>query len=55
MSLSKGLFFCHACHAKGNLLSFFRDLGLTRDVIERQYRFLIAEPPRKIFSPSRRP
>ncbi len=43
MSLSKGLFFCHACHAKGNLLSFFRDLGLTRDVIERQYRFLIDE------------
>jgi DNA primase len=41
MSLSKGLFFCHSCHSKGNLLGFFRSLGLTRDVIERQYRFLI--------------
>ena len=41
MSLSKGLYFCHACHAKGNLFTFLRDLGLTRTVIERQYRFLI--------------
>ena len=41
MSLSKGLFFCHSCHTRGNLLTFFRNLGLTRDIIERQYRFLI--------------
>lgn len=41
MSLANGLFFCHSCHAKGNLLSFLRGIGLTRDVIERGYRFLI--------------
>jgi len=41
LSLSKGLFFCHSCHAKGNLLSFFRDLGVPRDKIETHYRFLI--------------
>jgi DNA primase len=41
MSLTKGLYFCHACKTKGNLFSFLRDIGLTRDIIERQYRFLI--------------
>ena len=43
MSLSKGLYFCHSCHSKGNLLGFFRELGLSRGIIERQYRFLIDE------------
>jgi DNA primase len=41
MSLSTGLYFCHACKSKGNLFSFLKNIGLTVDIIERQYRFLI--------------
>lgn len=41
MSLTKGVYFCHACHAKGNLLTFLRDIGLNRGIIERRYRPLI--------------
>lgn len=41
MSLSKGLYFCHSCHNKGNLFTFLRDIGIPRESIERQYRFLI--------------
>ena len=41
MNLSSGLYFCHACQAKGNLFTFLREIGLGRDVIERQYRLLI--------------
>jgi DNA primase len=41
MSLSTGLFFCHACQVKGNIQSFLRNVGLSRDMIERGYRFLI--------------
>ena len=43
MNLSSGLYFCHACQAKGNLFTFLRDIGLTRTVIEQQYRFIINE------------
>jgi DNA primase len=41
MSLTKGVYFCHACHAKGNLLTFLRDIGLNRATIELRYRPLI--------------
>lgn len=41
MSLSTGLFFCHACLEKGNLFTFFRTLGMTRDQIEMSFRSLI--------------
>ncbi len=41
MNLSKGLFFCHSCHSKGNLFTFLRDMGVSRDVIEREYRLVI--------------
>ncbi len=41
LNLSTGLYFCHSCHEKGNLFTFLRDIGLSRDVIERDYRYLI--------------
>lgn len=43
MSLTKGVYFCHACHSRGNLYTFLRDLGIGRTVIETEYRFLIDE------------
>lgn len=51
MSLSKGLYFCHSCHAKGNLFTFLRDLGMSREHIERQYRFLLDEAGKNIPPP----
>lgn len=41
MSLSKGVYFCHSCHTRGNLFTFLRDIGFSRVLIERNYRFLI--------------
>ena len=38
MSLTNGLWFCHACQASGNLFTFLRDLGLSRHTIEIHYR-----------------
>jgi DNA primase len=38
MSLTNGLWFCHACQASGNLFTFLRDLGLTRQQIELKYK-----------------
>lgn len=51
MSLTKGVYFCHACHSKGNLLTFLRDIGVGRVVIETQYRYLIEEAARNIPPP----
>jgi DNA primase len=41
MSLSKGLFFCHACQIRGGLTSFLRLIGLSRDQIEYHYSVLL--------------
>jgi len=41
MSLTTGLWFCHACQSKGNLYTFLRDFGINRVHIERVYRPLI--------------
>lgn len=41
MSLSKGVYFCHSCHNRGNLFTFLRDIGVSRVRIEGTYRFLI--------------
>ncbi len=46
MSLSKGVFFCHSCHNKGNLFAFLRDIGYSRGQIERGFRFLIDQAAR---------
>jgi len=51
MSLTSGLFFCHACQAKGNLYTFLRDIGMSRVVIEHRYRDIIDQASRNIPPP----
>jgi DNA primase len=51
MSLVKGVYFCHACHSKGNLFTFLRDIGVGRTVIETEYRFLLDEAAKNIPPP----
>lgn len=46
MSLSRGVYFCHSCHEKGNLFTFLRDIGLPRSQIENRYRGLLDEAAR---------
>lgn len=41
MNLDTGLYFCHSCGAKGNLFTFFRDLGMPRTEIQLNYQNLI--------------
>lgn len=41
MNLDSGLYFCHSCGAKGNLYTFFRDLGLSRQEIDLNYQGII--------------
>lgn len=41
MSMTKGLFFCFSCGAKGNLNTFLRLVGVTRVVIDRHYQRII--------------
>lgn len=41
MSLSKGLYYCFSCCEAGNLQMFLQNVGVTRNVIERQYKDVI--------------
>jgi len=41
MSLTRGLYFCFSCEAKGTLPMFLRDIGTSRALIERRYGTLI--------------
>ena len=41
MSLSNGLWFCHACQSKGNLYTFLRDVGIDRGQIDYRYRMIL--------------
>lgn len=41
MSLTTGLWFCHACQEKGNLFTFLRNIGLPRDQIELHHGLTI--------------
>ena len=43
MNILTGVYFCHACHAKGNLFTFLRELKVPRSVIEQKYRVLLNE------------
>lgn len=43
MSLVNGVYFCHACHAKGSLRTFLRNIGVTQSVLDLQYRILLEE------------
>lgn len=48
LSLTKGLYFCHACEEAGNLYTLLRHLDVSRDRIERQYRDLINAASRNV-------
>ena len=41
MSLSKGVYYCHACHARGNLRSFLIEMGVDQRIIHSQYETLL--------------
>lgn len=41
MNIATGLYLCHSCGAKGNLFTFFRDIGVPRDEIRFKYQHLI--------------
>lgn len=41
MNLSKGLYYCFSCHESGNLQMFLKSVGVTWNVIERQYKDVI--------------
>lgn len=41
MNLNNGLYFCHSCGAKGNLFTFFKDLGMPRQEIQFKHQQLI--------------
>lgn len=51
MSLTKGVYFCHACHARGTLYTFFKELGLDRQSIQLHYGMLIEEAAKYLPSP----
>ena len=41
MSLVTGLWVCHSCHTRGNLMQFLREMGVSRTFIEMRYRPVI--------------
>jgi DNA primase len=41
MSLSKGLYHCFSCHESGNLQMFLKNVGVTWNIIQRQYKDVI--------------
>lgn len=51
MNVYSGLWYCHSCHARGNLYTFLRDIGMPPAEIQFRYQGLIEEaekhsPPR---------
>ena len=38
MNINTGLWFCHSCHERGNLFSFLRNLGLSREDMYQQHK-----------------
>jgi DNA primase len=47
MNLSRGLYYCFSCEARGNLMTFLRNVGMSRAAIEVQYGFVIDELSKK--------
>ncbi len=43
MSLVKGVFFCHSCHAKGTLRQFLLNMGLDRASLQLNYGMVLEE------------
>jgi DNA primase len=43
LSIHSGLWYCHSCHARGNLYTFLRDMGVSRLDLELRYKATIEE------------
>lgn len=43
MNITSGVYFCHSCHAKGNLLTFLRGVGVSRAHIDIFYKEVVQE------------
>lgn len=41
MNLSKGVYYCHTCHERGNFRSFLRNMGVNHTVLHSQYSVII--------------
>ena len=41
MSLSKGVYYCHSCHSRGNLYTFLKDVGVDGRSIQLRYKPLL--------------
>ncbi len=48
MSLSKGLYYCFGCDARGNLFTFLRHFGLSRSAVETRYGFVLENVARNL-------
>lgn len=48
MSLTKGVYFCHSCKAKGSLHSFLVNIGLDRSTIKIKYGMVVDEARKNI-------
>lgn len=48
LSLTKGVYFCHSCHAKGSLYTFFKEMGLDRQTIHMRYGLLLEQAARNM-------
>jgi DNA primase len=46
MSLTKGLFYCFSCHERGTLMTFLRNVGVSRAAIGVHYKFVLEEVER---------
>lgn len=47
MNLTRGLYYCFSCEARGNLMTFLRNVGMSRGAIEAQYGFVLEEVTRR--------
>jgi len=43
MNIHSGLWYCHSCHARGNLRTFLQDIGLSKADIDLRYKPLLEE------------
>ena len=43
MNVYSGLWYCHSCHARGNLYTFLRDIGVSRTDIKLKYQEALDE------------
>jgi DNA primase len=51
MNVNSGLWYCHSCHARGNLYTFLRDIGLSRSGIDLLYKQVIEDAQKYIPEP----